>query len=83
MPESQVCEGKPYYEVLKTKDVKSCKERPIYMHGYGASSVPDGSLGSTAPFVGESATTSSIICGSPEEFDIRQTTMEPAGEEVQ
>ena len=76
IPGSQVCEGKPYYEVLKTKDVKSCKERPIYMHVYGASSVADGSLGSYAPFVGESATTRSIICGTPEEFHVRQTTMD-------
>merc|ERR1719414_1501945 len=67
----ELCQDQAHWEIVKTKDLKSCKERPIYNHVYGARSVSDGSMGSSAPFVGESSVTRSIICGSPDAYILR------------
>lgn len=72
LPHQELCQGKPYYQVIKAKDMKNCKERPIYMEMTGASAVSDGSLGATAPFAMEDSVTHTIICGSPSEYYIRK-----------
>jgi len=71
IPMRELCQGKHYYEVIKTKDLKNCRERPVYVHVYGARSVSDGSLGSSVPFAAESSVTRSIICGTPDSFILR------------
>merc|ERR1719394_1327689 len=71
IPMRELCQGKDYYEVIKAKDLKNCRERPVFLHVYGASSVSDGSLGSSAPFAAESSVTRSIICGTPDSFHLR------------
>merc|ERR1712243_353465 len=71
IPMRELCQGKDYYEVIKAKDLKNCRERPVFLHVYGASSVSDGSLGSSAPFASESSVTRSIICGTPDSFHLR------------
>jgi len=76
IPRQDLCQDKEYYEVIKTKDLKNCKERPIYLHLYGASSISDGSLGSSAPFTDESSVTKTIICGSPESYHVRKAVNE-------
>jgi len=74
IPMRELCQGKDYYEVIKAKDLKNCRERPMFLHVYGASSVSDGSLGSSAPFAAESSVTRSIICGTPDSFHLRVTS---------
>ena len=31
-----VCNGKPYYEITKTKNLNNCQQRPVYQHVTGA-----------------------------------------------
>ena len=76
IPMKEMCLDNAYYEVIKTKDLKNCAQRPIYLHLYGASSVSDGSLGSSAPFTDESSVTRSVICGSPESYHLRKASNE-------
>merc|ERR1719228_2537045 len=74
IPRQELCEGKEYYEVIKTKNLKVCKERPIYQHVYGANAVPDGSMGAAAPYADESSVTRAVICGRPEAYIVRKVT---------
>jgi len=71
IPMRELCQGKDYYEVIKTKDLKNCRERPVYVHVYGARAVSDGSLGSSVPFASESSVSRNIICGTPDSFILR------------
>merc|ERR1711962_23780 len=71
IPMRELCQGKDYYEVIKTKDLKNCRERPVYIHVYGARAVSDGSLGSSVPFASESSVSRNIICGTPDSFILR------------
>merc|ERR1711962_211771 len=71
IPMRELCQGKDYYEVIKTKDLKNCRERPVYIHVYGARAVSDGSLGSSVPLASESSVSRNIICGTPDSFILR------------
>merc|ERR1719187_240209 len=58
--------------MIKSKDLRACKQRPIFLHMHGAYSVSTGSLGSKAPFAIEDSVTRAIICGKPGQMQLRQ-----------
>ena len=65
LPHRELCEGQEYFEMIKTKDLRACKQRPIFLHTHGAYAVSDGGLGSKSPFAVEDSVTRAIICGKP------------------
>jgi hypothetical protein len=72
--ESDPCEGKDYYEVIKTKNMDYCIDRPSFTSGYGTWLKSDGSQSSSYP--SHSHVTRTIICGSLEDYYIRKVTVE-------
>ena len=72
LPQRELCDGLEYYEMIKSKDLRACKQRPIFLHMHGAYSVSTGSLGSKAPFAIEDSVTRAIICGKPGQMQLRQ-----------
>merc|ERR1719430_952461 len=73
---SKLCQGKGYYEILRTKNFHKCTGRPIVQQSYGLSAKSDGSMGSTSPVVAESFLERRIVCGSLEEHIWRKATVE-------
>merc|ERR1711962_895151 len=71
---TSLCEGKKYFEILKTMDYNKCSERPVYHKSYGSRSVTDGSESSSVP--SHSSVTRTIICGSIEDHIIRKVVTE-------
>merc|ERR1719391_796429 len=71
---TSLCEGKEYFEILKTVDYNKCSERPVYHKSYGSRSVTDGSESSSVP--SHSSVTRTIICGSIEDHIIRKVVTE-------
>ena len=76
IPSKELCNNKKYFEVLKTKNLKNCLERPLYNHIYGASAMADGSRGSTSTMVEEASVSRSVICGNPDSYIVRKTENE-------
>lgn len=72
--ESDPCEGKDYYEVIKTKNFDFCTDRPSFTSGYGSWRKSDGSQSSSYP--SHSHVTRAIICGSLDDYSIRKVTVE-------
>jgi hypothetical protein len=68
------CEGKDYFEIIKTKNLDFCVDRPVYSTSYGSWKKYDGSQSSSLPT--HSAVTRTVICGSLEDFIIRKVTTE-------
>ena len=71
---SKVCEGKEYYQIIKSKNLDRCTERPIYHESYGIWSKNDGSESSSLP--SQSSLTKTIICGSLNDHVIRKVVTE-------
>ena len=71
---STLCEGKEYYEILKTKNLDRCVDRPVYHESYGVTSKSDGTGSSTLP--SQSSVTRTIICGSVDNHIIRKSVTE-------
>eukprot|EP00088_Acartia_fossae_P064950 TRINITY_DN79_c0_g1_i2.p1 TRINITY_DN79_c0_g1~~TRINITY_DN79_c0_g1_i2.p1 ORF type:complete len:1872 (+),score=653.85 TRINITY_DN79_c0_g1_i2:417-5618(+) len=71
---SRLCSGKEYYEILKTKNLDRCTERPVYHESYGTWSKTDGTESSSLP--SQSSVTKTIICGSLENHIIRKVETE-------
>merc|ERR1719447_1087405 len=71
---TSLCEGKEYFEILKTMDYNKCSERPVYHKSYGSRSVTDGSESSSVP--SHSSVTRTIICGFIEDHIIRKVVTE-------
>jgi len=72
LPHRELCEGQEYFEMIKTKDLRACKQRPIFLHMHGVHGVSDGGLGSKAPFAIEDSVTRAIICGKPGKIWLRK-----------
>ena len=72
LPHRELCEGQEYFEMIKTKDLRACKQRPIFLHMHGAHAVSDGGLGSKAPYAVEDSVTRAIICGKPGQIWLRK-----------
>merc|ERR1712055_370376 len=68
--EEKLCEGKPYYEILKTKNLDNCVERPVYHKTFSISPVSEASNYPTY----QSLMTRTIICGSLEDHIIRKSS---------
>ena len=73
---SKLCEGKQYYEILRTKNFHKCNGRPIVQQSYGLSAKSVGAMGATSPVVSESILERRIVCGSLEEHICRKVTVE-------
>ena len=71
--EEKLCEGKEYYEILKSDNLDNCSERPVYHKTYGMWSKTSGS-GASMPT--QSSLTRTIICGSLEDHIIRKSSTE-------
>merc|ERR1712042_234510 len=70
--EEKLCEGKPYYEILKTKNLDNCVERPVYHKTFSISPASEASNYPTY----QSLMTRTIICGSLEDHIIRKSSSE-------
>jgi len=73
-PEVKECEGKEYYEILKTRDLNECSERPVYHRTYGMQYRTTGSGSASKPI--QSSTTRMILCGTLENHIIRKISTE-------
>ena len=71
---SEPCEGKDYFEVIKTKNLDSCIDRPVFTSSYGSWKKTDGPQSSSLP--AHSSVTRTIICGSLVDYQIRKVTIE-------
>ena len=71
---SKACEGKDYFEIIKTKNLDRCSERPVYHKSIGAWSKTDGAESNSHP--SHSSFTRTIICGSLQDYTIRKVTTE-------
>ena len=69
-----LCQGRDYYEIIKTKNLDNCKERPVFHNTFGLWSKSDGSMSSSVP--SHSSVTRTIICGSTDSFVIRKSVTE-------
>ena len=72
--DSEPCEGKDYFEVIKTKNLDFCIDRPVFTTSYGSWKKFDGSQSSSRPT--HSSVTRTVICGSLEDYIIRKVTIE-------
>merc|ERR1711970_259855 len=70
--EEKLCEGKNYYEILKTKNLDNCVERPVYHKTFSISPASEASDYPTY----QSLMTRTIICGSLEDHIIRKSSSE-------
>jgi len=68
--EEKLCKGKKYYEILKTKNLNNCVERPVYHKTFSV--VSETSNHPTS----QSLMTRTIICGSLEDHVIRKSSSE-------
>merc|ERR1711922_30153 len=68
------CEGKEYYEILKSRDLNECSERPVYHRTYGMQYRTTGSGSASKPI--QSSTTRMILCGTLENHIIRKISTE-------
>merc|ERR1711988_1394230 len=73
-PEKNECEGKEYYEILKSRDLNECSERPVYHRTYGMQYRTTGSGSASKPI--QSSTTRMILCGTLENHIIRKISTE-------
>merc|ERR1711887_263121 len=73
-PEKNECEGKEYYEILKSRDLNECSERPVYHRTYGMQYRTTGSGSASKPI--QSSTTRMILCGTLENNIIRKISTE-------
>jgi len=73
-PEVNECEGKEYYEILKTRDLNECSERPVYHRTYGMQYRTTGSGSASKPV--QSSTTRMILCGTLENHFVRKISTE-------
>ena len=71
---SKICEGKDYFEIIKTKNLDKCTERPVYHKTLGFWANTDGAGSESLP--SHSSVTRTIICGSLHEYTIRKVTTE-------
>ena len=69
---SQACEGKDYYEIIKSKNIDNCSERPVFHRSVGVNTKTDGSGSSSIPE--HSSLTRTIICGTINDHIIRKST---------
>jgi len=65
--EGEMCQGKEYFEILRTKNLDKCINRPVYHKSIGTWAKTDGSK-SALPT--QSSVTRTFICGSPEDHHI-------------
>merc|ERR1719391_1031748 len=65
--EGEMCQGKEYFEILRTKNLDKCINRPVYHKSIGTWAKTDGSK-SVLPT--QSSVTRTFICGSPEDHHI-------------
>lgn len=73
----RACEGKPYFEVTKTKNLDNCRVRPFYQSIQGVQFRCDASKASCANLLTHSSSSRMILCGqSTEEYIIRQISSE-------
>merc|ERR1711970_1177571 len=70
--EARLCEGKNYYEILKTKNLDNCVDRPVYHKTFSISPASEASDYPTY----QSLMTRTIICGSLEDHIIRKSSSE-------
>jgi hypothetical protein len=66
------CRGKPYFEVTKTTNFDSCRQRPVYVQLMGMYTQCDATKASCGEVFADVHATKYVICGSPEEFFIRR-----------
>merc|ERR1711973_768457 len=73
-PEKNECGGKEYYEILKSRDLNECSERPVYHRTYGMQYRTTGSGSASKPI--QSSITRMILCGTLENHIIRKISTE-------
>merc|ERR1712183_1206064 len=73
-PVENECEGKEYYEILKSRDLNECSERPVYHRTYGMQYRTTGSGSASKPI--QSSTTRMILCGTLENHIIKKISTE-------
>ena len=71
---SRVCNGKEYFQIIKSKNLDRCTERPVYHESVGVWSKNDGSESSSLP--SQSSVTKTIICGSLDDHIVRKIVTE-------
>jgi len=65
------CEGKEHFEILKTKNLDNCVNRPVYHKSFGSWPKSDGSKAFSFP--AQTSVTRTIVCGSLEDHYIRKS----------
>lgn len=70
----QACEGKQYYEVSKTKNYDNCRNRPLFQSVTGVQLNCDAAKSECKDLLTHMTTSRYILCGSPEDFYIREVS---------
>merc|ERR550519_1224162 len=70
--EGSPCRGKQHYVILKSKNLESCSIHPVYHKSYGLLPRPEGTNTTFMPE--QSSLTRTIICGTLEDYVIKNTT---------
>lgn len=68
----ELCRGKRYYQVIKTKSFNNCKSVPVYQSASGIKLKCDFSKAACQDAVTHTSSTRYILCGSEDEFYIRE-----------
>ncbi len=68
----EICEGKQYYQVVKTRNYNNCVRRPFFQMTVGLHHSCDFSKGDCPDLMAHISTTRYLICGQREQFYIRE-----------
>ncbi|TRY72544.1 hypothetical protein TCAL_06577 [Tigriopus californicus] len=72
----EACRGKTYYEVTKTRNFDNCRERPVFQQWIGLKSSCDVTKSNCKDMFTHLSSTRYIVCGSEEQFYIREANTE-------
>jgi len=67
-----VCEGKEYFRIQKTKNLDNCKRRPLYQKFVGVESKLDGSKSAWTDSYTHLVSSTYVVCGDLNKFVIRK-----------
>lgn len=72
----QVCQGKQYYEIVKSINLDNCVQRPVFAIQTGIENSCDVSKGHCKDIFANTVNTRYIVCGQRDQFIIRQVSTE-------
>jgi len=72
----QACEGKTYYEIIKTRDLDECHYSPSFQHVAGAELSGDVTRSHVANFQSRIVSSTTYVCGELSNFNIRKIVVD-------